>query len=578
MFSDPDDKSNKTFWRFIKSKKQDNVSISSLKSGSKVIFDSKGKASSFNEQFCSVFTSENTSDTPNLGDSPYPTVKHITVTVEGVVKLLHSLKPNKASGPDAIPARILKDTAVEIAPILTVIFQQSLDTGTVPYDWTVANISPIYKKGDCSTPSNYRPVSVTSICSKLIEHIIFSQVMDHFDSHNILDDSQHGFRPSRSCESQLIITSQDLAKSLDNQEQVDAIVLDFSKAFDHVPHQRLLLKLKHYGIRDSLLGWIDNFLTKRSQRVVVVGQSSEWAPVTSGVPQGTVLGPLLFLAFINDLPAGLTSKARLFADDCLIYRSISSITDAEDLQADLNSLHQWSSKWQMKFNVDKCHTMRITLRRNIIDTKYHLGGSTLSMVTEYPYLGLTLTNNLSWQCHINGITNRANRMLGLIHRNLRSSSQKLRQQAYFTLVRPHLKYCCTVWNPFTTKDIMRVENIQRRAARFVLNNYHKRDSVTTMIRHLEWSSLEQRRKRASLFMMYKIHHGLIAINPDNYLIAMPPSATRFYHPSKFQLIPARIIYKNSFFPRTVTWWNSLPDNILTSPTIEVFKGAVASHI
>ena len=288
-----------------------------------------------------------------------------------------------------------------------------------------------------------------------------------------------------------------------------------------------------------------------------------------------MLGPYLFLAFINYLPASLTSKARLFADDCLIYRSISSTTDAEALQADLNSLHQWSSKWQMKFNVDKCHTMRITLRRNIIDTKYHLGESTLSMVSEYPYLGLTLTNNLSWQCHIKGITNSANRMLGLIRRNLRSSSRKLRQQAYFTLVRPHLEYCCTVWNPFTTKDIMRVENIQSRAARFVLNNY----SVTTMIRHLEWSSLEQRRKKASLLMMYKIHHGLIAINPDNYLIAMPPSATRSYHLSKFQLIPARIqIYKNSFFPRTVTWWNSLPDNILTLPTMEVFKRAVASHI
>ena len=176
------------------------------------------------------------------------------------------------------------------------------------------------------------------------------------------------------------------------------------------------------------------------------------------------------------------------ADDCLIYISISSTTDAEALQADLNSLHQWSSKWQMKFNVDKCHTVRITLRCNIIDAKYHLGGSTLSMVTEYPYLGLTLTNNLSWQCHINGITNRVNRMLGLIRRNLRSSSQKLRQQAYFTLVRPHLEYCCTMWNPFTTnKDIMRVENIQCHAARFVLNIYHKRDSVTTMIRHLEWS-------------------------------------------------------------------------------------------
>ncbi|XP_072051809.1 uncharacterized protein [Amphiura filiformis] len=170
-------------------------------------------------------------------------------------------------------------------------------------------------------------------------------------------------------------------------------------------------------------------------------------------------------------------------------------------------------------------------------------------------------------------------MLGLIRRNLRASPQKLKQQAYFTLVRPHLEYCCTVWNPHTKKLITQVENIQRRAARFVLGNYHQRESVTAMISELEWISLEKRRQAASLQMMYKIHNQLIAINPNNYLTAMQPSATRSFHPSKYQIIPVRVqVYQYSFFPRTVAWWNTLPDNILTSPSPEVFKGAVASHI
>ena len=216
------------------------------------------------------------------------------------------------------------------------------------------------QKGERNITSNYRPVSITSVCCKIIEHIIFSHVMDHYDNNSILIDEQHGFRPGRSCETQLLITSNDLAESLDKGEQVDAIVLDFSKAFDRVPHQRLLSKLYHYGVRDSLLLWINNFLTKRSQRVVVDGEASDWVPVISGVPQGTVLGPLLFLSFINDLSSGITSKIRLFADDCLIYRPIKNIEDSAALQRDLDILHRWSTTWNMKFNTDKCHTIRFT--------------------------------------------------------------------------------------------------------------------------------------------------------------------------------------------------------------------------
>ena len=385
-----------------------------------------------------------------------PPMDRIIVTPDGVLKLLQEIIIRKATGPDLIPARILKDYAVELAPILTFIFQQSLDSGSVPSDWRTANIVPIYKKGGKSVPSNYRPVSITSICSKLIEHIIFSQVMNHYDNHHILVDAQHGFRPGRSCETQLTITAHDLAMALDNRQQMDAVVLDFSKAFDRVPHQHLLSKLQHYGINASLLLWIRNFLTTRSQRVVIDGQSSDSVPVTSGVPQGTVLGPLLFLSFINDLPSGITSHLRLFADDCLMYRPINNISDSQLLQEDLDRLHQWSTKWQMKFNTDKCHIMRFTLRRNNIHTDYNLGGSHLTMVSEYPYLGVTLSSNLSWQPHIVKITKKANQIPGLLQRNLRGCPHKIRQQAYISLVRPHLEFSSAVWNPYIKKDITRI--------------------------------------------------------------------------------------------------------------------------
>ncbi|XP_033646487.1 uncharacterized protein LOC117305719 [Asterias rubens] len=183
----------------------------------------------------------------------------------------------------------------------------------------------------------------------------------------------------------------------------------------------------------------------------------------------------------------------------------------------------------MKFNKDKCHTMRFTLLRKTINTEYNLGGSALTTVSEHPYLGLTLTSNLSWQSHIDIITAKANRMLGLIRRNLRGCSRKLRQQAYLSLVRPHLEYCSTVWNPHTKKNITKIEKNQRQAARFIFNNYHSRDSVSKMIDDLQWDSLEKRRQAASISLMYKIRYQLVAINPTQYLIPMIPSSTRSYH-------------------------------------------------
>ena len=577
MCCDPEDKNNKSFWSYIRSKRQDNTTINSLKDGSKVVFSAKGKATVFNDTFKSVFTREDTSNMPEIGEPMVPPMDHITITPDGVLKLLQEIKIRKATGPDMIPARILRDYAAELAPILTFIFQQSLDTGTVPSDWRTANIVPIYKKGDKSNPSNYRPVSLTSICSKLIEHIIFSQIMTHYDNHHILADVQHGFRPGRSCESQLIITTHDLASALDDKQQVDAVVLDFSKAFDRVPHQRLLKKLQHNGINGSLLYWIQNFLTTRSQRVVIDGQSSASVPVTSGVPQGTVLGPLLFLTFINDIPTGITSKLRLFADDCLMYRPIHNAHDSQLFQQDLDRLHHWSTTWQMKFNTAKCHVMRFSLKRNNIESEYHLGGSLLTMVSEYPYLGVTLSSNLSWQSHITNVSKKASRILGLLQRNLRGCPRRLREQAYISLVRPNLEYSCPVWNPYIKKDVTRIEMIQRRAARFVLQRYRQRHSVTTMLQKLQWDTLEKRRQAACLALMFKIQAETIAINPAHYLTPRAPAITRNYHPNQYQLIPVRIqLYQFSYFPRTIIWWNALPESAATSPSVEAFRKAVSA--
>ena len=236
-----------------------------------------------------MFTNEDQSSRPEITDISYPRMPHIQVTSKGVEKLLFNLNPNKAAGPDEIPARVLKELAPEISTVLSHIFNQSLATGLVPEDWKHANIVPIFKKGDRTKAENYRPVSLTCICCKLLEHIVVSNMMSHLEEYDILSKFQHGFRSGHSCETQLLLSYHDLAAAYSEKCQVDMIVLDFSKAFDKVPHHRLISKLEHYGIRGNTLAWIKSFLTQRTQSVVIESKKSSSVSVRSGVPQGTVL-------------------------------------------------------------------------------------------------------------------------------------------------------------------------------------------------------------------------------------------------------------------------------------------------
>ena len=375
-------------------------------------------------------------------------------------------------------------------------------------------------------------------------------------------------------------------KNRDEKKQTDMVVLDFSKAFDTVPHTRLLSKLKHYGITGNLLEWISNFLKQRDQRVVIDGKCSDWTHVDSGVPQGTVLGPLLFLLYINDMPKCISigSSIRLFADDCILYRTIRTIQDQLTLQKDLDKLKEWADKWGMKFNPSKCEVMRINHAKNDskrIERYYTLCNQVLKQVDKTKYLGVIISEDLSWDNHVDYITSKANRALGMLRRNIKECPSTLKEIAYFSMVRSLLEYSCAVWDPHKTKNINCIEKVQRRAARFVKNDYriYLKDeqeyiSVSKMIEELGWQDLANRRRETRLALFYKIINEQVNVPHQEILkkTSMTQVTRQGKTGKKYIAIGCKTNdYKYSFFPRTTKDWNDLPNTTVNAPSIEAFK-------
>ena len=579
MFCDGQDtlKHPKKFWSYIKSRRCENTGVAPLLSNGILQSDSSTKANLLNDQFVSVFTNEDTSDLPNLGPSLHPEVPTFSIDSEGIRKLFSKMNPHTAAGPDGLPAYLLKEAAEELAPVFSLLFNATIHQGKIPHEWKTAHVTPLFKKGNKHHPVNYRPISLTSLVCKAAEHIIHSQIIKHLDAHNLLTECQFGFRAMRSCESQLLLTIDDLARGLRDKQQIDCIFLDFSKAFDKVPHERLLLKLHHYGVRGRLLSWIRDFLSQRTQQVILEGNKSNISSVTSGVPQGTVLGPLLFLIFINDMPDFVSSNIRLFADDALLYRCIQTPDDITILEEDIENLQVWERRWLMSFNADKCEVLRVSNKRNNIigSSPYSIHGTPLRTVDEAKYLGVTIHKNLSWKPHVHNICNKGNSTLGFIRRNLRKCPKNIKEQAYNTYVRPTLEYSSTVWDPHTKGLISQIDMIQRRAARFVLSNYNQRDSVTLMLKDLGWRTLYERRAQSKVIMLYKIVHGLVAVPASQPYLFKSSDHTRGHH-LKFMQQHCRIrVFESSFFPSVVSLWNALPSSTLSATTTEAFRRHVA---
>ena len=582
---------SKRLYTLLKHSRQDSTSVAPLKRDGISYQDDTKKATILNDQFRSVFSPKSPLNLKELckmklqtlGDEghtfpydckEYKRMPDIDISINGVEKLLNNLNPHKAAGPDNIKPVVLKRLSKHISPIVQQIFQKSVTTGELPKIWKNANVAPVFKKGDKSNPANYRPISLTCILCKTLEHIIASSIVKHFGKLGLFYELQHGFREKRSCETQLVMLMDELYRAAHSKKQVDLILLDFSKAFDKVSHEKLILKLSNYGVRGETLKWVKSFLDNRTQSVVVNGSKSSPIAVPSGVPQGSVLGPLLFLAYINDLPNKVKSRVRLFADDTAIYLAIATDTDAKTLQGDLSTLESWEADWDMQFNPSKCQVIHVTKSRKPINTTYFLHNTKLEATTSAKYLGVVISDDLSWNTHIDAITKKANQTLGFLRRNIKIHSEALKSTVYKTLVRPQLEYCSSVWSPHHNTQIQQIEAVQRRAARWVKHNYKPTASVSNMLHELGWRTLIQRRIDNRLSLCYKIVNNQVAI-PFHEYFAFTHRSSRSTHPLALRPISTTTdYYKFSYFPRTITHWNALSPDIPSLPTIGQFNSAV----
>ena len=363
----------------------------------------------------------------------------LVVTPEVVASKINNMKENKSQSPgvDGISPKILKEIVEQISTPLAQVFNMSLQEGIVPLEWKEANIIPLFKKGSRNKSVNYRPVSLTSVICKLLETIIRDHMMDFLVKHKLINPSQHGVLKARSCLTIFVV--EEITKWVDEGSPVDIIYLGFQKAFDKVPHQRLILKLKSHGMGNSIINWIEQWLTDRRQRIVVDGDVSSWKSVLSGVPQGSVLGPILFLVYIDDLEEGVTGNKLKFADDTKLFRKIKEIGDKKKLQDDIDKLVRWSEKWQMLFNVGKCKCLHTGPGNTGMN--YEMGGTILSKTGKEKDLGVTMNANMkvSEQCRI--AASKGNQVLGMIRRNITYmyKEKSLIVPLYKAIVRPHLE-------------------------------------------------------------------------------------------------------------------------------------------
>ena len=534
-------------------------------------------------QFTSVFTIDN-GNLPDIEPHTPIEISDINFTPELVRKFMCKLLNKFSRSPDGIPSAVLKMLSYELCQPLYFIFKKSLHTGTCPSIWKLADITPVFKKGDASIASNYRPISIIPAMCRLFERILVDNINHHMHSQNLFTDAQYGFVKGRSTEIQLLNCTEMWINSIDKKMFTDTVYIDFAKAFDTVSHPKLLHKLQSYGISGNILKWFTSFLKNRKQRVKIGTTFSEYDHVTSGVPQGSCAGPILFILFANDLPDCnfyRNTVVSLFADDTKISTTFSSIAERPSMQNNLNEFINWATKWQLQIADHKCC---VQSHGKVIPPVYHINGIQLPNVNEFRDLGVIVDSHCIFKQHILQICRKAYVSINVIFRCFHSANVHALLTAYRSFVRPTLEYCSTVWNPaLSARHYLGLTDALERVQRYFTRRVYYRcklDSNHDYLQRLVFLNLESlqlRRTHNDLIMVYKIIHGHVNINADKLLHhkSTTSAISTRGHGLKLKTCQFKLdVAKNHFSNRVVSNWNNLPEYIVTSDSIIHFKKAL----
>jgi hypothetical protein len=529
--------------------------------------DPKQLCEIFNTYFSSVFNSKNYDTLPDINIELDPNLDNIAITEDEVSKELSKLNTTKAPGPDGLSTRVLKECKEELKAPITRLFNISLHTGKLPNDWKKANVVPIFKKGSKLEVSNYRPVSLLPIISKILERCVLNKIIEIIRPK--ISKMQHGFMKGKSTTTQIITVLSNIHNIFDNREKTDIIYFDLAKAFDSVPHNLLLHKLQSFGIQGKLLAWITDYLSNRMQRVTCEGHNSTWLPVTSGVPQGSILGPILFIIYINDLPdiLSLETLCAIFADDTKIYRKIEDEEDMETLQTDINNIAEWGKTWGLNFNATKTTHLPICPSGSI-ETSYLMENNPIRQELLMNDLGINIATNLRWSSHINTIVTKAHQRLGLIIRTLGyDAPQQAKKNAYVAMVRSILEYGSSIWAPSDKETLRKIEKIQRKATNFIVNNPYitKPNYKSYKERLLETNllPLSYRREISDLTLLCKSMAFNSSLNIWDYITLNTRDTgartRQITQAQTFKIPRTKTSQCANFYPiRVARLWNSLP--------------------
>jgi len=564
-------KNPKLYYQYVRSVLKTKAVVGPLvdAEGYEVDEDSR-TADLLNTYFSSVFTIEDAGVIP-VPDQVFvgeesDKLDSVSITRREICEKIDGLDRNKATGPDEISVRVLKEIAPVIDGTLTTLFNRMISETYVPRSWKDANITPIHKKGTRSYAGNYRPVSLTCQLSKLMESFLRDRIVAHLEKHQLLRPSQHGFRRKRSCVTNLLAFLDQVTECVDRGDAADVVYLDYQKAFDKVPHRRLLAKLEAHGISGKVLQWIKEWLNGRRQRVSLNGELSAWSNVSSGVPQGSVLGPVLFLIYVNDIDEGIRSTMYKFADDTKLVKEISSQNDVKELEEDLVKLENWSDKWQMTFNSSKCKVMH--MGRNNPSSEYSIQGEAMAAVDQERDLGVIISKDLKPSKQCAEAVKKANRALGSIKRCFRYKTVDVIKDLYLSRVRPHLEFAIQAWSPQYEKDKKLLEGVQRRATKLVRELRDR--EYEDRLKEFGLTTLTDRRRRGDLIEVHKILTDEDYCN--SHLFEISHNTHTRGHRKKLLKPHHRLNARRHFFAdRVVDPWNALDDTVVAASDTNSFK-------